>query len=99
MNIKSRLEIYPSKDTRERAVIVGEPRALRELARALLQAADNPIGFHNIEIYKGTGHNYEVLVTRNISESEWQSMPAAADGLSFIAEYNDLQSEISAART
>lgn len=96
--IKSRLEIYPSKDIKDTAFIVGEKSALRELAKALLRAADNPIGFDSVNIYKGNGHNYEIIVTKNVSENEWQNMPEEPSKLEFVDEYismkNNLKKEI-----
>ena len=94
MNVKSRLHIYPSKDIKDRAVIAGERAALRELAQALLQAAESSAGFQTVNLYKGNGHEYEILLTKNIQESEWQDMPQQPDKLDFISEYDSLKKSL-----
>lgn len=92
--MKSRLQIYSSKDVKDPAYIVGERAALKELAQALIQAADSPAGFQTVNLYKGTGHDYEIFVTKNIQEAEWQDMPAVADKLDFVNEYNSLRQSL-----
>lgn len=92
MNCKSRLEIYVGKDVKSRTVIAGERQALRELANALLKAADVTTGFHSINVYKGNGHDYEIFVTKNVEEDEWQNMPSKAEGLEFIKDYDQMLS-------
>jgi len=94
MNIKSRLEIYPSDDVKGRAVIVGERQALKELAYALIRAATDATGFHSVNLYKGNGHDYEIFVTRNVEESEWQNMPSNAEGIEFVNEYESVKQSI-----
>jgi len=94
MNFKSRLEIYPSDDVKGRAVIVGERQALKELAYALIRAATDATGFHSVNLYKGNGHDYEIFVTRNVSEAEWQNMPSKAEGIEFVDEYESVKSSI-----
>lgn len=93
--IKSRLEIYPSADIKDRAVIVGERTALKSLAKAILQAAENPTGFHTINLYKGNGHDYEILITQNITEIEWQNMPKEPSSIDFIKDYAEFKSTLS----
>jgi len=94
MNIKSRLEIYPSDDVKGRAVIVGERRALKELAYTLIRAATDATGFHSVNLYKGNGHDYEIFVTCNVSEAEWQNMPSEAEGIEFVNEYESVKKSI-----
>ena len=91
MIIKSRLHIYPSKDIKDRAVIVGDRQALRELGHALIRAADNPSGYESVNMYKSNGHDYEIFVTKNIKEDEWQEMPDNPNRLSFIEDYEHLK--------
>lgn len=88
--MKSRLEIYSSIETKDRAVIVGDRAALKELGQTLIAVANSLTGFETTTVYKGNGHDYEILVTKNIEESEWQSMPRTANQLSFVKEYNNL---------
>ena len=92
--MKSRLQIYASKDVKDPAYIVGERAALKELAQALIQAADSPAGFQNVTLYKGNGHDYEIFVTKNVKEAEWQDMPSTADKMNFISEYLDLKNSL-----
>lgn len=94
MNIKSRLQLYPSKNFKDRAVIVGERAALRELAQTLLKAADSPSGFQSITLFKGNGHDYEILVTKNIDEQEWQDMPIESDNISSIKLYDEIRTSL-----
>jgi hypothetical protein len=94
MNIKSRLQIYPSKDTKDRAVIVGEKQALKALAQTILQAADSPSGFQSITLFKGNGHDYQILVTKNIDEEEWQNMPTESDNIDSIKLYDEIRSSL-----
>lgn len=94
MNYKSRLEIYTSKDIKGRAVIAGERKALRELANTLLQAAESPAGFHTVNLYKGNGHDYEILITKNITEEEWQDMPTRSESLVFVKDYDEMKASM-----
>jgi len=99
MNFKSRLEIYPSDDVKGRAVIVGERQALKELAYALIRAATDATGFHSVNLYKGNGHDYEIFVTRNIEESEWQNMPKQSTDIISVHAYDDIRSELNKNRS
>ena len=92
--IKSRLQIYTGKDVKDPAYIVGERAALKELAQALIQAADSPAGFQTLNLYKGNGHDYEIFVTKNVKEAEWQDMPNTAGKLEFVADYEELKKSL-----
>ena len=92
--IKSRLQIYTGKDIKDSAYIVGERAALKELAQALIQAADSPAGFQTVNLYKGNGHDYEIFVTKNVKEAEWQDMPSGAEKINFVSEYLDLKKSL-----
>lgn len=94
MNIKSRLEIYSSTDIKSRTVILGEKSSLRELGLALIRAADNAAGFESIILYKANGHDYEIFITKNVEESEWQDMPATPDKIVFISQYDELKNKL-----
>ena len=94
MTVKARLEIYPSTETKQCAVIVGEKTALRELARAILRAADTPLGFETTRLFKSSGHDYEIIVTQNVTETEWQSLPSDPNQLEFVENYNSVKSSI-----
>ena len=92
--MKSRLQIYTGKDIKDSAYIVGERAALKELAQALIQAADSPAGFQTVTLYKGNGHDYEIFVTKNVKEAEWQEMPNTAGKLEFVADYEELKKSL-----
>jgi len=92
--MRSRLQIYTSKDIKDPAYIVGERAALKELAQALIQAADSPAGFQTVNLYKGNGHDYEIFVTKNVKEEEWQDMPNTAGKLEFVSDYEELKKSL-----
>jgi len=74
MNILSRLHLYPHTEPQGTAYVVGERKALRELARALDRAASSPIGTDTVTLYSSDGHPYTVFVTKEVSEEEWQNL-------------------------
>lgn len=94
MTVKSRLEIQSDRDIKGRTLIIGERAALKELGRALLQAADSPAGFDFTRLYKGNGHDYEILITKNVNEDEWQNIPEDLNDINFIYEYDRLKKSL-----
>ena len=94
MNVKSRIKIYTGKDIKDRTVIAGEPNALRALAKTLINTANSPSGFDAIRLYEGTGHDFEIVVTSDITEDEWQNMPAKSSDLACIQIYDDLRTSL-----
>ena len=74
MNVLSRLHLSPHKEPQGTAYIVGERKALRELARALDRAASSPIGTDTVTLYGTDGHPYTVFITQEVSEEEWQDL-------------------------
>ena len=74
MNVLSRLHLSPHKEPQGTAYIVGERKALRELARALDRAASSPIGTDTVTLYGTDGHPYTVFITKEVSEEEWQDL-------------------------
>lgn len=62
-----------------RAIIVGERAALRALAESLHKASKSLLGLEQIELYTSDGHKYELLITCEASEEEWQSLPVPYD--------------------
>ena len=77
-----------------RAVIIGERAALKELGRTLISAAESTVGFESINLYKGTGHDYEIFVTKNVSEEEWQNIPKDPTDLAVVSIYEDLVKDL-----
>jgi len=94
MICRSRLEIYASSDVKQRAVIAGEKSALTALAEAILKAANGAAGFHSVNLFKGNGHDYEILITKNVEEEEWQSMPESADHINFVKDLDAVKSAV-----
>jgi len=94
MNVKSRIKIYTGKDVKDRTVIAGEPNALRALAKTLINTANSPSRFDAIRLYEGTGHDFEIVVTSDITEDEWQNMPNKADELGSVKVYDDLRTSL-----
>lgn len=78
-----------------RAFIVGEKAALRTLGEALIKASKSTIGLDHLELYTSDGHKYEILITCDVSEQEWQSLPVPYDtehnpeSLEIIKTYNE----------
>ncbi len=62
-----------------RAYIVGERAALKSLGDALLKASRSVLGFENLELYTSDGHKYEIFITCDVSEDEWQTLPVPYD--------------------
>lgn len=62
-----------------RAFIVGEKVALRTLGEALIKASNSIIGLENVELYTSDGHKYIILITCDVNENEWQSLPVPYD--------------------
>lgn len=79
VNIKGRLHMHNHDEPNGRAFIVGEKIALRTLGEALIKASNSIIGLENIELYTSDGHKYKILITCDVSENEWQSMPVPYD--------------------
>lgn len=94
MIAKSRLQISVDNDIKGRVIIIGEKAALKELGRALLTAAESPVGFDSSNLYKGNGHDYEIFITKNVSEDEWQSIPDDLNNINFIYEYDRLKKSL-----
>jgi len=79
MIAKSRLHIYPNKGPKTRAYILGERQALRALSEALRKAADGVLGSETVTLYGSDGHDYEIFITRDLLESEWQTLKDPTD--------------------
>ena len=92
MNILSRLHLYPHKEPQGTAYIVGERKALKELARALDRAASSPVGTDTVTLYGSDGHPYTVLITKDISEEEWQDI-TQPEKLSAVQFWEEVKQE------
>jgi len=99
----ARLHIYPHNEPREDLHIVADPRALRELAQALMRAAQTPQGFERVKLHTSDGHEYTAMIVADVSEEEWQTIPPAyakskIPRIQLLEDYNSLRQELSAAR-
>lgn len=74
MIVKSRLHLYQHDGPKSRGYIIGEKQALRALSEALRKAADGVLGSETVTVYGNDGHDYEVFITRDVSEQEWQTL-------------------------
>ena len=79
MNTKARLHMHNHTEPNGRAFIVGEKKALKSLGEALIQASQSTLGLDNVELYTSDGHKYEILITCDVSEQEWQALPVPYD--------------------
>lgn len=93
MNTLARLEIVASSDVKDRAYILGEPAALRALANTLTRAANGFLGLESVKLYKSNGHDYEIVVCADISETEWQNLPKPTELVS-IKTYDEMVKEV-----
>ena len=77
--MKARLHLYPHSGPGTRGYIVGEPSALRSLARHLEDTARGLAGFDTIQAYGSDGHEYELVLACDVTEEEWQNLPLPAE--------------------
>lgn len=97
LHAKARLHMHNHNEPNGRAFIIGERLALRSLGEALIKASKNALGIENIELYTSDGHKYEILITSEVSENEWQTLPVPYDkkhnpnSLEIISTYNELK--------
>ena len=80
-----------------RAYIVGERDALRQLGEALIKTSKSVIGLETIDLYTSDGHKYELLMTCDIDENEWQELPVPyhknhnPEKLEIVKTYNEIK--------
>lgn len=79
LTAKARLHIQNHTEPKGRAIIVGERAALRALGTALTKASSSVIGLEQVELYTSDGHSYEILVSCDVAEEEWQALPCPYD--------------------
>lgn len=98
--MKSRLHLYPHSGPNTRGYIVGEPAALRSLARHLEDAARSAAGFDTVRYYGSDGHEYELVIACDVDEQEWQQMRLPLDALhqpldlAVVKTYDELRKEL-----
>jgi len=80
-----------------RAYIVGEKQALKALGEALIKTSKSVIGLDTIELYTSDGHKYEIIITCDISEEEWQELPVPynkkhnPENLQIVESFNQIK--------
>jgi hypothetical protein len=73
MKTPARLHVYNARGPRDTAYIVADRPGLRQLAEALKNAANSAVGMETIKLFAADGHAYEVMITCDIAEEEWQA--------------------------
>lgn len=97
--MKTRLHLHTNRGPRTRAYIVAEPQALRDLAKAAESASRSVVGMETVTFYTSDGHEYELFIACDVSETEWQAMPVPYDTksdpsrLNIVQIYDDLKSK------
>jgi len=74
-----RVHVYPHKGPKTTGYIVGEKSGLLKLAKALEAAARGAVGTETVKLYSSDGHEYEMIVTKDVTEAEWQQMELPMD--------------------
>lgn len=97
LNIKSRLHLQNHNEPNGTAYIIGEKQALRALGEALIKTSKSIVGLDTVELYTSDGHKYEIVITCDVSEEEWQQLPTPYDKkhnagqLQIINAFNELK--------
>jgi len=97
-NTKARLHMHNHNEPNGLAFIVGERQALRSLGESLIKASKSVLGLENLELYTSDGHKYKILITSEVSEQEWQTLPVPYDtkhdpnNLEIIKTYKEFKS-------
>lgn len=99
-SILSRVHLHAHKEPKGNAYIIGDRQGLLELSKTIERAAKGFVGIESIKLFSSDGHDYEILVIADVSESEWQSMPVPYDKksdpsqLKLIKDFKSVKSEI-----
>jgi 2-C-methyl-D-erythritol 4-phosphate cytidylyltransferase len=99
----ARLQIYPHNEPHQDLHIIADPKALRELAQALMRKAQTPQGFERVKLHTSDGHEYTAMIIADVSEEEWQTIPptyikSQVPKIQSLEDYNDIKKELSASR-
>jgi len=84
MTPKSRLHIHTHKGPNDTAYIVGEKSALRALSDALKEAANGVVRLEKVTLYTSDGHSYDIVISSDVAEEEWQAIKPSYDKSSNI---------------
>ncbi len=99
MKHTGRLQIYPPTGPQGTGYIVADRSALRGLAEAAKSAATGAMGFETVKLYSSDGHEYELIITGEVDDQEWQSLPTnyvdhKMPSVSMLQNYQNLREEI-----
>ena len=92
LTARARLKLKPNTGTRGRAYIVADAAALRTLAQASELAARGAVGIEICTLYAADGHPYEIFITREVTEDEWQQ-DQEADAIESVAMYDSVKQQ------
>ena len=92
LTARARLKLKPNTGTRGRAYIVADAAALRTLAQACELAARGAVGIEICTLYAADGHPYEIFITREATEDEWQQ-DQEADAIESVAMYDSVKQQ------
>ena len=98
MKTYARLHLYPHSEPEGRGFIVADPAALRALSDLCRTAAHSMSGLETATFFGSDGHEYELAIVSDVSESEWQQLALpgldtdAADKLSVVQTFDELVS-------
>jgi len=99
----ARLHIYPHDEPQKDLHIIADPKALKELAQALMKVAQTPQGFERIKLHTSDGHEYTAMIVANISEEEWQTIApvynkSSVPAVKVLEDYYSLKKELDLSR-
>jgi hypothetical protein len=99
MKPTGRLHIYPPAGPKTTGYIVADRQALRGLAEAAKNASTSGFGFETVKLYSSDGHEYELILTSNVAEEEWQTLQPqykkeSVPLVSTIQDYQELKQEL-----
>ena len=96
MKTYARLHLYPHSEPEGRGYIVADPAALRALSDLCRTAAHSMSGFETATFFGSDGHEYELAIVSDVSESEWQQLAlpgldiGAAGQLTVVQTFDEL---------
>lgn len=99
-NTRARLHMHNHNEPNGRAFIVGERTALKTLGETLIKASKSVLGLENLELYTSDGHKYEIVITCDVSEDEWQNLPVPyskkhdPNNLEIVRTYDEFKKSI-----
>lgn len=99
MQVKARLHMHNHTEPNGRAYIVGERNALRKLGETLIKASNSLVGIETINLFTCDGHEYQIVITKEISEEEWQTISLPYDKqhdpskLDIIKTYDEIMNQ------